>query len=125
MILSMNIKVTIMDTIDIVIDLANDLKGLGVNRSASIVALKKKGYNQETIDEAIDTVFGAKVDRSKADWTSRVARLRELVAADKYTQAQMAEICVKEGLFGGMASAKQCMPYINMAIEWAEQEKNQ
>ena len=82
------------------------------------------GYTKEDINEATSLVYG-EVKVTKCDWPSRVQRLRELVADGSHTQKEMAQILVDEGLFGGMASAKQCMPYITMAIEWSHQENNE
>jgi len=103
-----------------IVELAQTIFDSGVSKSACKLALKKKGYNKEDINEATDSVYG-ETKEAKCDWTARVARLRELVTQNK-TQKEMAQICVDEELFGGMASAKQCMPYIKMAQEWAKQE---
>lgn len=102
------------------LDLVMQMKDMGASRTSAVQMLKKQGI--EHFELSISEVYG-EATAKKADWEERVARLRELVRENKYTQKQMAEICVDEGLFGGMASAKQCMPYINMAIEWANQEK--
>ena len=106
-----------------IVELTQSMFDLEVSRSACKLALKKKQYNKEDIDEATDSIYG-ETKESKCDWTVRVARLRELVTQGK-TQKEMAQICVDEELFGGMASAKQCMPYIKMAQEWSFQEQNE
>ncbi len=102
---------------------AQELKNLGVNRSSAIVALKKQRFEKDDIELAIDDIYET-TDRAKADWSARVLRIRQLVAENKYTQKQIAEIVVAEGLFGGLASAKQCMPYIVFAQEWSRQENS-
>ncbi len=96
------------------------MKNLEVTRSAAKSALKKKNYSDEDISDALIEVYGEAV-MAKCDWEARVRRLRELVI-EGYTQKEMAEMVVAEDLFGGMATAKQCMPYIKMAQEWAKQE---
>lgn len=103
-----------------IVELAQSMKGLEVTRSGAMAALKKKNYAIEDINEALTEVYGEKVV-AKCDWEARVRRLRELVEMG-FTQKEMAEMVVAEGLFGGMATAKQCMPYIKMAQEWAAQE---
>ena len=102
------------------LDTIKMMKEMNASRTSAIQMLKAQGIKD--FDDELNEVYG-EAQAKKADWEERVTRLRELVRENKYTQKQMAEICVNEGLFGGMASAKQCMPYINMAIEWANQEK--
>ena len=99
---------------------ATTLQEMDVTRSAAKAALKKNTDDMKLIEEVLTDVYGEAVV-AKCDWEARVKRLRELVT-EGHTQKQMAEIVVKEGLFGGMATAKQCMPYIKMAQEWAAQE---
>lgn len=111
-------------TLQTVKELAQQLQDLGVNKSSAIVALKKKGYKIEVIDEAITEIYGETSGRIKADWVARVKRMRELNSYNKFTQKQIAEILVNEGLFGGLASANQCVIYIGMAQEWARQEND-
>lgn len=103
-----------MNTLEIV----TQMHEMGASRTSATQMLKAQGI--KNFDAELTEVYGEKT-AAKADWEERVRRLRELVKTD-LTQKQMAQVCVDEGLFGGMASAKQCMPYINMAQEWAKQE---
>ena len=104
-----------------IIELTESMQELDVSKSAAKLALKKRNYNANDIIEATDQVYG--ITRvAKCDWTARVARMRELIK-EGHTQKVMAQMLVKEDLFGGMATAKQCMPYIKMAQEWARQEQ--
>jgi len=115
-----------------ILGLTNQLFDLEVNRQGAISSLKKKFMTSNDVDEAkiildeidqaIISIYGEPT-KGKADWEARVLRLRELVKEDK-SQKDMAIIVVAEGLFGGMATAKQCMPYIKMAQEWSKQEMN-
>ena len=100
------------------LEIVTQMHEMGASRTSATQMLKAQGI--KVFDEELDEVYGEK-SAAKADWEERVRRLRQLTKGD-FTQKQMAEICVSEGLFGGMASAKQCMPYINMAVEWAAQE---
>jgi len=103
-----------------IIELTESMQELGVSKSAAKLALKKRNYSANDIAEATDTVYG--ITRvAKCDWEARVLRMRELIK-EGHTQKVMAQMLVKEDLFGGMATAKQCMPYIKMAQEWARQE---
>lgn len=100
---------------------AKSMHNLKITRTAARAALQKRDYTAEEINTALIEVYG-EVKKSRADWSQRVQKMRQLVKESKYTQKEMADILVSEKAFGGKASARQCMPYIAMAQEWVKQE---